>query len=151
MDHADHGFVGAEYSAAKRLEEVVGHLAGGLVDDVFVAMLKPYIYKAIEGGIIELLALGELLVIHAQVVVFHHVTNQVVVGPFGLEYHHALFGSSACTTCHLAHHLEGPLMASEVGATEHGVGVEDSHHVYSVEVQAFANHLSTNEYVGSAL
>ena len=141
--------VGTEYPMTENSTEAFAHVGSEVVEQPVIAVTQIDVDETVEGGIVKELAFCHLGVKHLPVVVGSYLSDDVSVGRTGLEDDMARAIVASGTSSHLAERLECALIATEVGEVEHGVGIKNAHNRNVVEVEAFSDHLGTDEDVGA--
>lgn len=104
-----------------------------------------------EWRIAELLALMQLILKHAGIVVLHHFFDDKMCGLGSLDDHTPLSAPAASAATNLRHQLIGTFKSAEIGIVEQLVGIEDAHKTNMVEVEALGDHLRAHKNVDSTL
>ena len=67
----------------------------------------------------------------------------------GLQDYQAPLTLSPCPSADLRHHHKGMFVGPEVRIVEHRVGIEDTHHADTVEVESLGDHLGADKEIGA--
>jgi len=104
-------------------------------------MFQAQVDQPVEGGVFEISSFQNLLPVHGLVIVADHILDNRVVGIVRLDDHFSPFIFPACPAAYLGHQLKTPFVGSEIGETDHIIGIHDAHHTHMVEIQSFGYHL----------
>ena len=73
--------------------------------------------------------------------------NKRILRRLRLKYHQSLLVLSSGSSGHLCHKLERPFVRAEIGIVHHRIGVQNTDHTDTVEIQSFGNHLRANQNI----
>ena len=94
------------------------------------------------------MTVGKLCASHGLIVATRHPANDLILWLGGLHNDHTLILSATRTTCHLRHQRKGTFRGAEVGRKEQIIGIENTHHSHTTEVEALGDHLRADKDVG---
>ncbi len=125
-------------------------VVGGETDFVLVAATKGEQGEALEGGIEELLAELDFLVVEALEIMATGVLDGGMEGGEGLDEDFAFDIAAAGAASDLGEELKGAFAGAEVGEVQAEVGMDDADEGDVGEVEAFGDHLGADEDVDAA-
>jgi len=101
-----------------------------------------------EGWVVELAAVGNLLLIKRSVVMLQRCLNGIVLRVKGLDDDPATQYTPPGSTSHLGKKLEAPFCSAKIGQVKTGIGTDHTDQCYLRQIKSLGYHLSADKYIG---